>query len=120
MLRTVSTTFQILTAVQLRIQVFRDVTPKHYYTGSDVSEQITVSIFRAVKKSLILPTAMQKPRNLQITYPHFPYILYRLLNVAYLDWTTLKILRNDLIHIPIYTASYTERMKETYIFSHGS
>jgi hypothetical protein len=37
-------------------------------------------------------------------YPHFPYILYRVLNASYLDWTTLKILRNDLIHIPIYRA----------------
>lgn len=27
-----------------------------------------------------------------------------------------KILRNDLIHIPIYTASYTERLHGTYIF----
>jgi len=120
MLRTVSKIFQVLTTVQLRIQVFRDGTPKHYYTGTDVSEQITVSIFRVIKQSLILPTVTQKPRNIQITYPHFPYILYRLLNAAYLDWTTLKILRNDLIHVPIYMASYTERLKGTYIFSHGS
>jgi hypothetical protein len=48
MLLTVSTIFQVLTTVQLRIQVLRDVTPKHYYTGTDLSEQITVSIFRAV------------------------------------------------------------------------
>jgi len=48
MLRTVSTIFQVLTTVQLRIQVFRDVTTKYYYTGRDLSEQITVSLFRAV------------------------------------------------------------------------
>ena len=36
MLRTVSKIFQVLTTVQLRIQVFRDGTPKHYYTGTDV------------------------------------------------------------------------------------
>lgn len=112
---TVSTIFQVLTTVQPRIKIFRDVTRKHYYTGTDVSEQITVSIFRAVKQSLILPTAMQKPRNIQLTYPHFLYILYRLLNAAYLNWTTQNILRNDLTLLPICTARYY-RKTERYVY----
>lgn len=63
----------------------------HCYKGTDVSEQLTVSIFRDIKQSLILPTAMQKPCDIQITHSHLPCILYRLLSADYLDCTTLKM-----------------------------